>query len=275
MILSDDQTERIRRTKAVLCDLDGTIYLGDAVFSWSAPFVQAIRETGRRILFFTNNSARNAAYYAAKLTSMGISCGANDVITSGDATISHLTLHHAGARVLVLGTQSFRDEVIAAGLTIVEHEDECPDAVVVAFDTSLTYDRVRAACRSIDQGAAFIATHPDLVCPDPSGPIPDCGSICAMISAATGIEPTVIGKPYRGMVDTAIDRLGVTTDAMAIVGDRIYTDMQMGFDNELTTILVLSGEADAGDVALMDRHPHIVVENVDNLTESLRANPIA
>ncbi len=264
--LCNDDIERIRAVRAILCDLDGTIYLGDSVFPWSVQFVDRVRETGRRILFFTNNSARDGDHYARKLTTMGIPCGASDIITSGDATVDYLRRSHENETVLALGTPAFEVQIDSAGIQRVSSEDDNPDVVVVAFDLNLTYEKLRAACRSIDRGAAFVATHPDYVCPDPDGPIPDCGAICAAVTSATGVTPTVIGKPHSAMVDAALGRLGVDAKDAAIAGDRLYTDIRMGRDFGLLTILTLSGETTLEMLSDSDDRPDIVVENLGELT---------
>ena len=141
--LCETDIEHIRTIRAVLCDLDGTIYLGDSVFPWSADFVRSVRESDRRILFFTNNSARDGEYYARKLTRMGVPSVATDVITSGDATIDFLHRSHDSATLLVLGTPLFEAQIDAAGFRRVHSEDDNPDVVVVAFDLTLTYEKLR------------------------------------------------------------------------------------------------------------------------------------
>ncbi len=253
-----------------LLDLDGTIYLGDDVFECSADFVSAARTSGRDVVFLTNNSANDATAYAEKLTRMGIPTDAVDVVTAGDATVDHLQNDHPGATVFVLGTPSLERQFAGAGIELVENG---PEIVVVGFDTTLTYEKVKLACSAMLDGAALIATHPDLVCPTREGPIPDCGSICAMITAATDAEPVVIGKPYQTMADYAMRRLGVGDSAStAMVGDRLYTDIKMANDSGMTGILVLSGETTQDMADAASEMPDIVVEHVGCLTPLLRGN---
>jgi 4-nitrophenyl phosphatase len=257
----------------VVCDLDGTLYLGSNLLPGALRFIDAVRESGRHILFLTNNSSRNTDAYRRKLAGMGVDAAREEIMTSTDATVDYLREHHEGATLMLLGTRDFESEIEAVGFTHVRHENDRPEVVVVAFDTGMTYDKMRAACRSIDRGAAFIATHPDLACPDTDGPVPDCGAMCAMITAATGVEPTVVGKPYRPLLDTATRRFGVDAQECAIVGDRLYTDIQMGVDFGLLTVLVLSGETTRGMLAESPVRPDTVVNGIGDLADSLREHP--
>ncbi len=270
--ISPEQMPRVAGIRAILCDLDGTIYLGEDVFPWSAAFVNAVRRSGRRIIFFTNNSSRDADYYAAKLSRMGIPCDRGDVLTAGDATVDYLRGQASVRRVLALGTRSFERELADAGFELVSND---PDLVVVAFDTELTYDKLRRACRALLDGVPYVATHPDLVCPTPDGPIPDCGAICALIRAATGREPVVIGKPHRGMVDAALARLDASPESTCIIGDRLYTDIRMGRDHGLTSMLVLSGETTPEMLDASGDAPDVVSPDVGALTPIFTDDPVS
>ena len=154
----------------------------------------------------------------------------------------------------------------AAGL---ELDDREPEAVVLGFDLTLTYDKLRRACRFIGAGVPFVASHPDLTCPTEAGPVPDCGAMAALLTAATGVEPVVVGKPNRHMAEAALGRLGAAASQTAIVGDRLYTDMEMGFRSGLKTILVLSGETTEEMVAQAERKPDLVLPSVAEITELL------
>ena len=259
--------------RAFLLDMDGTIYLGDRLLPGAQEFLTRLKETNRPYLFFTNNSSRDAAEYAEKLTRLGVATQPEQVLTSGQATVDYLTRQLAAQKVFALGTPSFEREIVAGGLALVEQGAQPsagrPDAVVLGFDMTLTYDKVRWACHWILEGVPFVASHPDLVCPTPAGPIPDCGAMTAMITAATGVEPRVIGKPYPAMAQAGLHRLGVVPQDTAIVGDRLYTDMAMGHQAGLHTILVLSGEATQADVDQAHPAPDLVVPGVGQLIAGL------
>jgi len=144
--------------------------------------------------------------------------------------------------------------------------------VVLGFDTTLTYAKLERACRLLRGGAAFIATHPDLVCPTERGPVPDCGSMAALLTKATGVRPTFVGKPSHLMVQLALRKLGprFRPRDVAIVGDRLYTDMRMGRRAGLTTILLLSGET--GPEALNETRdvPDYVFPSIRELAAALK-----
>lgn len=249
-----------------LLDMDGTIYLGGRLFPGVPEFLERLRATGRRFLFFTNNSSQDAAGYAEKLTRLGIAVEPGQVLTSGEATVTYLREVAGARRIYLLGTPSLEGEMRAAGL---ELDDREPEAVVLGFDLTLTYDKLRRACHFIRAGVPFVASHPDLTCPTEAGPVPDCGAITALLTAATGVEPVVVGKPNHHMAGAALGRLGAAPSQTAIVGDRLYTDMEMGFRSGLKTILVLSGETSAEMVGHAERKPDLVLPSVAELTDLL------
>lgn len=247
-------------------DLDGTLYLGDRLFPGTPRLMERLGATGRTWCYITNNSSKSTRDYLAKTARLGIPVAAPYMITSGAATADYLLREAKLSRIFLLGTPSLEQELAEAGLELVR---EGAQAVVLGFDMTFTWDKFNHACRLLREGAAFIATHPDLTCPSPEGPLPDCGALTAAFTAATGLHPVVIGKPHRAMLDTALHRLGGTPADTAIVGDRLYTDMEMGFRAGLTTILVLSGETTRGMLRDAPRQPDLVLESVGELTELL------
>lgn len=244
-----------------LLDLDGTCYLGDRAIEGAPEFVARCRTRGKRILWLTNNCSRTAAEYAAKLRRLGFDAAPEEIFTSGEAT-TRLLRDEGVSRVFLLGTPSLEEEFRQAGLTL---SDPDPERMVAAFDLDLTYDKLREACRLVRAGVPFIATHPDLNCPTVDGPIPDCGSICALITASTGIRPRVVGKPEAGMAEAAARRIGLPRRRLAMVGDRLYTDIRMAVENEMVAVLVLSGEATRADAAKSPFRPHHIVPSLASL----------
>jgi HAD superfamily hydrolase (TIGR01450 family) len=246
--------------------MDGTLYLGEKPFEGAIRFLKALHERGRKRLFLTNNSAKSVRQCCQRLQRMGIPAIPEEILTSAVATIQYLQAHTKIRRLFVLAPPDVQREFIDGGFEITEDQ---PDAVVVGFDTTLTYDRAKAACHWILRGAAFVATHPDLVCPTEDLAVPDCGSITRMIAAASNAEPKVIGKPHTEMIQSALERLDAGPDTTAIVGDRLYTDMEMGYKAGLTTVLVLSGEASRADLSGLSRQPDYVVDSVAELIDRL------
>jgi HAD superfamily hydrolase (TIGR01450 family) len=148
--------------------------------------------------------------------------------------------------------------------------DKDPETVVLGFDLTLTYEKLRTACDLIRQGLPFIATHPDFNCPTPEGPIPDCGAMIALITASTGVKPKIIGKPYPEMIEALRARYGLENPAtIAMVGDRLYTDLAMAEAAGIVGILVLSGETQRADLQGSEVQPDLVLENLGEITKAL------
>jgi len=158
--------------QAFLLDMDGTVYLGPNPIPGSASFIQYLQHAGIPFLFLTNNPSADAAYYRDKLRRMGINVEPSNILTAGAATAVYLRHETSYRKLCVLGTPSFEDELLRAGM---ELESERPDAVVIAFDKTLTYAKLERACLLLNEGLPYIATNPDRVCPTEYGYIPDCG----------------------------------------------------------------------------------------------------
>jgi HAD superfamily hydrolase (TIGR01450 family) len=226
-----------------------------------------LRASGRGVLFFTNNPTSDAAAYAAKLKKLGIDAAPGDVLTAGAATIRYLLDETPYRNIYALAAPSYEAELRAAGLTLGAH---APEAVLLSFDTSLTYEKLVRAVDLLHAGLPYIATNPDKVCPTANGSIPDCGAIAALLEAATGRTPKYIGKPHAEMVRMGLARLGAEPHETAMVGDRLYTDIAMARDSGVTGILVLSGETKRADLAGADYQPDFVFASVAALHAALR-----
>ena len=234
----EDIRERFAHLKGFLIDLDGTTYVGDSVIPDAPLFVEALQKLGKRHLFLTNNSSESANSYVEKLCRLGIDAEKGDVLTSGDATA--MNLEQTGySRLFVLGTPSFENELKELGFVLTP---ESPDCVVLGFDKTLCYRKLEIATLLIREGVPFVATHPDKVCPTEHGYIPDCGAMTALLSAATDVNPLVIGKPRPLMAQMALKRLNLVAKNVAVIGDRLYTDIKMGCDAGLMSVLVMTGE---------------------------------
>jgi HAD superfamily hydrolase (TIGR01457 family) len=257
---------RLAPIQTYLLDLDGTVYLGDKLFPWTLPFFDRLRALGKDYIFVTNNSSRSADYYVTKLTRMGVPVRPEQVFTSGEATRYYLKKHFRARDIYLLGTPDLEEEFGRAGFHLTHVN---PGAVVLGFDQTLTYEKLRIACALIRQGVPFIATHPDLNCPTPEGPIPDCGAMLAAITAATGVQAKIIGKPSPEMVAALCAKFGLEDQKIAMVGDRLYTDIALGQEAGITTILVLSGETQPDDLRDSSYRPDLVATNLGELTSWL------
>ncbi|GMV91128.1 MAG: haloacid dehalogenase [Candidatus Hydrogenedentota bacterium] len=260
----------LQAIQTFLLDMDGTVYLGPHAIPGAPEFVRFLRDKGLRYLFFTNNSSSDAARYARKLSSMNVPATPSDVLTSGEATIRFLLEETPHRRIYVVGTPSFEAEVDASEL---ERTDGDPEALILAFDRTLTYAKLERACLLLREGIPYYATNPDKVCPTEYGYIPDCASMAALLYEATGRKPEYIGKPHPTMVRMALSKLGAQPATTAMVGDRVYTDMQMAWNAGITSILVLSGETTERDLASLERQPDYIFPSVRELHAALKDAP--
>ena len=267
---------RLRDIAHVALDMDGTIYKGGTLFACTLPFLQRMTALGIGYTFLTNNPSKSTADYLSHLQKMGLTASAEQLYTSTQATIDHLRTRHPLARKLfALGTPSMCSQFRDAGfvLTADDAKDE-PDAVVVGFDLTLAYPRVCRAAWWIQQGKPFIATNPDRVCPtDQPTVLVDCGAICAMLEKATGRAPDIVlGKPDPTMLSGILARHRLQPRQIAMVGDRIYTDVLMAHRANAMGVLVLTGEATARDAEQAEQPPHLVVPSLAELGELLAAS---
>ena len=257
---------RLRAVRAFLLDMDGTMYLGERAFQEAFVLMEVLKRTGRRHLWLTNNSSQAAEDWAAKLRRMGFEATEEQVYTSTEATLTYLLRQKPRPRVFLVGTKPFERTLGEGGCSLTATD---PDFVVVGFDQTLTYEKLRQACLFIRAGVPFIASHPGRVCPTEEGYIPDCGAICACITEATGVKPKVLGKPYPEMVEGALARLGAKATEVAMVGDRLYTDIRMARDAGIVAILVLSGEASPADLVGSEIQPDYVFASVGDLARAV------
>ena len=175
----------LQRKKLFLFDLDGTLYLGDRLFEGVRELLSAIRARGGQYRFLTNNSSRSVAAYVQKLTRLGVATEAGDFLTSVDALIHYLREHGGeDRRYYVCGTESMKSQLRAAGFTVAERREDA-NALLMGFDTELTFQKLEDACILLGQGIPYLATNPDWVCPTAYGFVPDCGSVCEMLWRAT------------------------------------------------------------------------------------------
>ena len=268
-VCSVDVMERMRRIKHIALDMDGTIYKGSTLFPFTIAFLNRLKEWGIGYSFLTNNPSKSTSDYLQHLLEMGIVATKDEFYTSAQATIDYMLKYHPNCkRLFILGTPSMISEFVEAGFvsTDDDSEDE-PDAVVVGFDMSLVYSRLCRAAWWIEQGKLYVATNPDRVCPtDKPLVLIDCGSICSSLEQATGrIPDVVIGKPDPRMLDGIMERYGLDPSEVAMVGDRIYTDILMAQRAEALGVLVLSGETSYEMAVSTDPRPDVIVRDLEEL----------
>lgn len=268
MITDKEQIKaHMKNIKVFVLDMDGTIYLGKELFPYTHHFLDTVKRTDRRFYFFTNNSSRDLDAYITKLHTMGIAIEPSQMMVSTHVILRWLKKHHDGKRVYVVGTPALRKEFEVHGWQL---DEEHPDIVILGFDTTLTYEKLSKACTFIREGALYYGINPDLNCPMEHGAfIPDCGSMARLIEASTGCYPEFFGKPSHKTLDYIIEETGCRPEEIAIIGDRLYTDIKVADGSDVTSILVMSGETKYEDIETGDVIPDIVIENIGELAELL------
>ena len=255
----------LKEKKFFLLDMDGTIYLDNDLFDGTLDFLSAVKSSGARYLFVTNNSSKSTDAYVKKLEKIGIAATEEDFLTSTDATCLYLK-RYEGKKFYVSGTKSFEAQLKNEGIiTTTEIEDDI-FGIVMGNDTELTFKKLDDVCRLLtEREMVYIATNPDWVCPTSYGYVPDCGAVVEMIKRATGKSPIFIGKPKPEMLLLAMEKFGYTKDETLMVGDRVYTDIASGYNAGVDTVLVLSGEGTVKDAESSDTKPTYILENIREL----------
>ncbi|HEV2455146.1 MAG TPA: HAD-IIA family hydrolase [Verrucomicrobiae bacterium] len=268
--------DRLRKIRHVALDMDGTIYLNNTVFDTTAPFLTLLSKMGVGHTFLTNNPSKSISEYIGHLKSMGIQAKAGQLYTSIQATIDFLKKDFPQIRRLfVLGTTGLCDELKSAGFELMADDSNAPpDAVIVGFDKTLTYSRMCRAAWWIKQGKPYFATNPDLVCPtDEPTVLIDCGSITAALEKATSRPPqAVLGKPDPAMLRGILQRHSLKPENLAMVGDRLYTDMAMARRAGAVGVLVLTGEATAAEAETYNPKPDLIVPTLREFGELLESS---
>ena len=273
---AEELKARLAGIRHVALDMDGTIYMGMSLFDYTIPFLKSLREMGITYSFLTNNPSTSIPDYLTKLAGMGIEATEEEMYTTALATIDYIKTNFPEARRLfLLGTPSMISEFEKAGFeSVADSAEERPDVLVVAFDKTLEYSRLCRASYWAQQGLPYIATNPDRVCPtDQPTVLVDCGSICKCIEHATGRQPDIVlGKPDPNMLTGVQTRYGVKPEEVAMVGDRIYTDIEMAHNAGAFGVLVLSGETTLQIADEAPRQPDLIADSIEVLGELLRAS---
>ena len=248
--------------EAIFLDLDGTIYLGGDLIDGAVDFLGRLEASGIRRFFLSNNSSKSVGQYLEKLQSLGVPSTEDDILLSTHDLLSWLDGEGVTEAYLV-GTEGMREMLEAVG---VNTNSKSPQYVVLGYDTEITYEKLSIASIHLHNGVPMVASHPDIVCPSPEGGLPDTGAYMDLFEATTGVRPVhVCGKPNAGMILHKIEELGLRPEQCAMVGDRLYTDIEMAERAGAHGILVLSGEATMADLAVSPQNPSLVVDSVSSL----------
>lgn len=261
------EKDSLSNVRCFLLDMDGTFYLGERLLPGAPQFLELLHQQGRDYLFLTNNSSKDSRQYVQKFARLGLQIPLEKIMTSGEATAMHVQRQQSGTRVYVVGTEALEREFQERGFVLT---DEAPDFAILGFDTTLTYAKLWKLCDLVRAGVCYIATHPDYNCPTETGFMPDIGAMIAFVKASTGREPDlVVGKPNALLVEYAAKRTGIPVSAMCMIGDRLYTDIALGAAANIPTILVLSGETRAEEVAGSSYQPTFIFQDIKAVTEYL------
>lgn len=253
--------------KAVMFDLDGTLYLGGKLIDGAMRLLDILREKGIDFAFMTNNSSIAPPDYLKKLKKLSLPASENNILTSAEATVLMLNHYGIGPEIFVLGTEKFRSYLENQGY---KHDPKHAKAVLVGFDTELQFEKYTTAVRLLHKGAALFASHPDMECPSPDGPLPDAGMLLAAIKAGTGLKPVdIAGKPNKWIVRLARKKFSAKPEQIAVVGDRMATDMRMANRYGMKSILVLSGVTSRNGLKNYRFSPDMVFESVQKIANNL------
>lgn len=255
------------RLDALVCDMDGVLYRGGNVVPGAPGALDRLRAAGLKVLFCTNNSRATVDDYVARLSGMGFAVEPDEIITSAVVTAEELRSRGAiGSTAYVVGGPGIRTAMVEAGYSLCEGEDgEAADIVVVGWDETFTWDKMRIAATAVRSGATFVATNGDATLPVEGALWPGAGSILASIERASGRTAEVMGKPNPPMLASLRRHLG-GVDRVAMVGDRPDTDLEGARRLGWMTILVLSGVTSAAEARSLSPAPDLVVGSLADLS---------
>lgn len=261
----------------LILDMDGVLWHGETPMPGLADFFATLRRLGIGFALATNNATRNAALYVEKLARFGVTVTAEQIATSADAAANHLrSLFLPGTSVYVVGEVGLQQAVTAQGFTVITDPDYTRlngniPVVIVGLTKKVTYNELACATLLIRRGATFIGTNPDVTYPSEYGNLPGAGAVVAFVAAATGIQPTLIGKPGPILFQEALSRLNADPATTAMIGDRLETDIAGAQALGIQTILVLSGISGRDDITRTNIHPDFIFDDINALAQFLRS----
>ena len=248
-----------------LFDLDGTVYLGEALLPTARETLATLRKRGSRTVFISNNPTHTRNDYAVRLTHLGVPTPVEDILTSGWVLVDFLQNRMPGARLFVVGEAPLCDELRSAGFELAG-DARGVQAVIASFDRTFVYRKLQIAFDAIRAGAHFFATNPDRYCPVPGGGEPDCAAIIAAIEACTNTQvEAVVGKPSRYTIDAALNLMGLPAEQCLMIGDRLETDVRMGLEAGMSAALVLTGATPESALAASPIQPTYVLRQLSDL----------
>ncbi|TXT62555.1 MAG: Acid sugar phosphatase [Promethearchaeota archaeon] len=267
MISTTSELSILKEKQVFFFDLDGTVYLGNKVFDGVLELIHLLeKREDIQFFFLSNNSSRSTSDYLTKLDKYGLSVDENHIILSQHPTIDYLK-KEGFKKLFLMGTTSLKKEFEKKGFQLTEEE---PEILVLGFDQELTYERLVRASYFLQDGIPYIATHLDNRCPTEKGYIPDAGGIAALLNKTVDRMPRVFGKPNKEMLLFKLNNLQISPDKAVMFGDRLYTDIKMGLNAEVTTCCVLSGESSLNMIKKSESQPDLIIEGIWKVRDVLQ-----
>ncbi len=255
--------EKLDSIECIVLDLDGTIYLGNTLFQNASDLLENIKTSGRSYILYTNNSSFSPSDHLQKLSFFGLDVESDALYTSADATVEYLLNYGPGHRLCVLGTDSLIRFFEENGFII---EPDKPDALVLGSDFDFDYSRLTHGVRLLKRGVPFYATHIDPTFPIEHGQhMPDCGALAAALTAATGVKPIAMGKPFSPMLEGLLRRAGVGAQDIAVIGDGLRTDIAFGNAHNLLNVLLLTGDTSIEQLGRSQIKPDFIAPSLQSL----------
>lgn len=252
--------------KIFFFDRDGTLTLGDSLISRADECLEKLNYKGKKYFIMTNNSSATPEEHIVKMNEFGLRVHIDNVLVSTDHAINFLLKNNL-KNVFWMAKESVSRYLIRCGLI---YDDQRPQVLLLTWDTEMTYQKLVKFCYLVQLGIPYYATHPDITCPTKHGPIPDIGTTIKIIELTTGVLPThVFGKPDKGFLETKLNDLGLTPNEAVVIGDRLYTDIQIAKNINCLSVLVLSGETTRFDYKSSVLKADIVVNSVADLVPFL------
>ncbi len=257
--------ELLQKTEVFLLDLDGTVYLSGTPIGDMLNTLATLRKMGKRLIYLTNNSSKTEEEYVKMLKANGFWGEGDAVFSSATAAIGYLNGEQKGKKVHLLATPAVQERFANAGVVL---DEENPDICLMAYDMTLDFAKMKAFNENLHKDTLYMVTHGDIVCPTKGVSMPDVGSFIKMFEATSGRLPQIVcGKPDKIMAEEIERFTGVSRDKMCMVGDRLYTDIRFGNNNEITTICVLSGEATTEDLEISTDVPDLVLDSFNDVVK--------
>jgi NagD protein len=255
-----------REIRSWLMDMDGVLVREEHAIPGAAEFLTRLQELGTPFLVLTNNSMYTRRDLTARLRRTGIQIPEEAIWTSALATAGFLNDQRPGGSAFVVGEAGLTTALHQQGYTLTDND---PDYVVLGETRTYSFERITRAIRLVAGGARFIATNPDNIGPTPDGPLPATGSVAALVSRATGVDPYYVGKPNPLMMRSALNAIDAHSETTAMIGDRMDTDVVSGLEAGLEAILVLTGVTSRAEAERHPYRPSRIVDSVADLVDEL------